>query len=390
MTAFLCKLFIKNYDNPEDATVRKKYGTLASTTGIIMNIILSVFKLIVGILTASVAITADALNNFSDAGASAISLISFKLSAKPADRDHPFGHARIEYIASMIVSFLILLVGAELLMDASKTLLGLSEASEPVISLVSIIILTASILVKLWLALFYRKIGKKINSGVILAASTDSLTDCISTASALASTIIIKYTGFEKTDAIVGILISILIIIAGIKILNETKNSLLGEAPTEEMLKEIKAIVAKEPAVIGMHDMIIHNYGPSKFFASFHAEVNGTEDIYLLHDKIDNLEKKLQQELNISCTIHLDPIVLDDEILNELKEFVKTEIAAINENLNIHDFRAVIGETHTNLIFDVEVPFEIPVQANELITKISESINNKRPDCFCVITIDRC
>ena len=222
MTAFLCKLFIKNYDNPEDATVRKKYGTLASTTGIIMNIILSVFKLIVGILTASVAITADALNNFSDAGASAISLISFKLSAKPADRDHPFGHARIEYIASMIVSFLILLVGAELLMDASKTLLGLSEASEPVISLVSIIILTASILVKLWLALFYRKIGKKINSGVILAASTDSLTDCISTASALASTIIIKYTGFEKTDAIVGILISILIIIAGIKILNET------------------------------------------------------------------------------------------------------------------------------------------------------------------------
>ena len=389
MTDILCKLFIKDFKNPHNDTVRKKYGTLASIVGIISNLLLATFKLLVGIFSASIAIIADGLNNFSDAGTSIISLISFKLAAKPADKDHPFGHARIEYIASMIVSFIILLVGFELLTDSFNGILDPDSVTPTQFSIASIIVLCASIAVKLWLSLFYRKIGKKINSGVIRAAATDSLTDCISTTTVLASTIIIKLTGIELIDSFVGLGVSFIIIIAGIKILNETKNALLGEAPTDEIVTQLKSIISNEPEVIGIHDMMIHNYGPNKYIASFHAEVDGEHDIFMLHDKIDNLERRIANEMNIICTIHLDPIVTNDEILDELKGFVVGVVHNIDEKIGIHDFRAVTGNTHTNLIFDIEVPFETKASPSELIERITNDVQKARPEHFCVITVDR-
>lgn len=390
MTELLSKLFIKNHKNYSDTGVRKRYGTFASAVGIILNIILSAIKITVGILTSSVAVIADALNNFSDAGASGISLVSFKLSSKPADREHPFGHARIEYVASMIVSFIIMLVGFELLFDSSKTILGFSEATTPDFSVISLIVLGISILGKLWLAFFYKTIGKRIDSSVIKAAGTDSLTDCISTSAVLVSSIIVKLTDIELIDSIVGLAVSILIVIAGARILNETKNSILGEAPVEETVTSIKAIIAEEPKVLGIHDLMVHNYGPRKYIASFHAEVDGADDIYYLHDCIDNLEKRIGEELNILCTIHLDPIVTDDEKIIELKALTEESVKRCYADVGIHDFRAVIGHTHTNLIFDIELPYENSEKPQEIIKRIEDEIKKKRPDCFCVITVDRC
>ena len=390
MTELILKMFTKKSDNVNDPAVRKKYGTVASGVGIATNVLLSVLKLVIGLITASVAVMADALNNLSDAGASAISMLSFKLSSKPADRDHPFGHARIEYISSMIVSFIILLVGFEMLLDSGKRILGLSEGESPDFSIAAVIILGASILGKLWLSLFQRKVGKKINSTVIMAASTDSLTDCISTTAVLISSIIVKISGIEIIDSIVGLGVSLLIIVAGARILNETKNSLLGEAPVEDMVDHIKAIVAEEEEVLGIHDLLVHNYGPGKFVASFHAEVDGSHDIFLLHDSIDNLERRLGQELNIQCTIHLDPIVTDDESVTHLKEIAGVAVKAVCKDAGLHDFRVVIGNTHTNLIFDVEIPFEVTESTREIAKRIEEEVQKVRPDCYCVITVDRC
>ena len=312
MTELLSKIFVKNHKDTQNEAVRKSYGTLASFVGISVNLILALIKLVLGVFTVSAAVIADALNNLSDAGSSIITLVSFRMSAKPADRDHPFGHERIEYIASMIVSLLILFVGFETLTSSLSVLFGFSEADLPTFSTVSIIILSLSIFLKLWLALFYRTVGKKIKSGVINASSVDSLADCVSTSAVLISAIIIKLTGWPIIDSIVSIALAVMIIIAGVKILNETKNSLLGEAPVEEQINEIDKIIAEFPEVIGVHDLMIHNYGPNHCIASLHAEVDGAKDIYMLHDMIDNLEKRIQNELNIMCTIHMDPIATDD------------------------------------------------------------------------------
>ena len=369
--------------------VRQKYGTLSGIVGIGANIVLSVFKLVIGLLTASVAIMADAMNNLSDAGSSVVSLVSFKLSAKPADRDHPFGHARIEYVASMVVSFLILLVGFEMLMNSVSIILGLSETEVPSFSVASLVILGVSVIVKLGLSIFFRKIGKKIDSSVILASSTDSFFDSVSTFTVLISSVIIKYTELVIIDAIVGLLVSFLILIAGIRTLNETKNSILGEAPVKETVDSIMKIVSEYPEIIGTHDLLVHNYGPGHYIASFHAEVDGKSDIYLLHDVIDNVEKRIGTELGIICTIHLDPITTDDESINELKGVVLAAVKSISSEIGVHDFRAVMGVTHTNLIFDLEVPFEMKV-TNDILTKqIEENIQKERAECFCVITIDR-
>lgn len=389
MTRLLTKLFVKNYENTSDATVRKSYGTLSSVVGIIINLILAGIKILAGVLSGSVAIIADAFNNLSDSGTSVITLISFKLSSKPADKEHPYGHARIEYIASMVVSFIIMLVGAELLMDSGKTLLGLGEAKETIITTAIIVILSVSILLKLWLGLFYRGIGKKIDSTVILAASADSFSDSFSTIAVLVSSIVIKYTGWFIVDAIIGTIVSVLIIIAGLKILNETKDILLGEGPVDETVAAIESIVKDYPDIIGIHDLMVHNYGPNKFVASFHAEVDGKKDIYYLHDMIDNVERRINEELVISCTIHMDPIVTDDENINELKSFLLNTMSKNDMKLPIHDFRVVIGQTHTNMIFDVVIPFDYPLNEEQVKEKICNVIHAERNDCYCVITVDR-
>lgn len=389
MTKLLIKLFVKKHTNKSDETVRQGYGTLSSIVGIVVNFLLAGIKIFAGILSGSVAIIADAFNNLSDSGTSVITLISFKLSSKPADKEHPYGHARIEYIASMIVSFIILLVGAELLLDSAKTLLGVGEGGEAVISNVTIIILSSSIVLKLWLAFFYRFVAKTIDSTVISAASADSFSDSLSTLAVLASSIVIKFTGWSTLDAIVGIAVSIPIIIAGLKILNETKDILLGEGPVDETVDAIEKIIAEYPDIVGIHDLMVHNYGPNKFVASLHAEVDGKKDIYYLHDMIDNAERQINEKLNILCTIHMDPIVTDDENVNELKRFLVDTMKESDLDLPIHDFRVVIGQTHTNMIFDVVLPFVHPLSEDEVKARIAEVVRAKRNNVYCVITVDR-
>ena len=389
MTKLLTKIFIKNRDNTQDPMVRKSYGTLSSVVGIIVNFILAGIKILAGVLSGSVAIIADAFNNLSDSGTSVITLISFKLSSKPADKEHPYGHARLEYIASMVVSFIIMLVGAELLLDSGKTLLGLGDGKTTEITSITIIILSISILLKLWLGLFYRFIAKKIDSTVVAAAATDSFSDSLSTLAVLASSIVIKFTSWHTLDAIVGICVSVPIIIAGLKILNETKDILLGEGPVDETVEAIEKIVADFPDIVGVHDLMVHNYGPNKFIASLHAEVDGKKDIYYLHDMIDNAERRINEELDICCTIHMDPIVTDDENINELKSFLIETMKGGNLELPIHDFRVVIGQTHTNMIFDVVLPFDHPLSVDECKDKISKLVHEKRENCYCVITVDR-
>lgn len=376
-----------NQDNTRVAT-RERLGTLTSIIGIIVNFILAGIKFLAGLLSGSIAITADAVNNLSDSMSSGISFVSFKISSKPADRDHPFGHARIEYIASMIVSFLILFVGGDFLIDSIKKIFNSGE-TELDFGAISITILSVSILIKLGLSVYQRIMGKKIDSGVILASSVDSFTDAMSTLAVLVCSIIVKFTGFVIIDAIVGMLVSVLIFVAGIRILNETKNSLLGKAPVEETVKAIEEIVAKYPEIIGMHDMLVHNYGPNHYFASFHAEVDGDDDIFALHDAIDNVEKEISTTLGILCTIHLDPIVTNDETLNELKKIAEAACKEIDEAITVHDFRAVIGATHTNLIFDIVLPFESKLSPAAAMALVEEKVASAKENTFCVITVDR-
>jgi cation diffusion facilitator family transporter len=282
-----------------------------------------------------------------------------------------------------------MLVGAELFLDSGKTLIGLSDSKETLVSGITIIILSASIAVKLLLGLFYRAIGKTIDSSVVLAASTDSFSDSLSTMAVLISSVIIRFTGWHIIDAVMGIIVSVLIIIAGFKILNETKDVLLGEAPVDETVSAIEKIIADFPDIIGTHDLMVHNYGPNKFVASLHAEVDGKKDIYYLHDMIDNAERRISEELSILCTIHLDPVVTDDENINELKSFLIETMKAEGLDFSIHDFRVVIGQTHTNMIFDVVLPFDSDLTEEQIKENIATAVSSRRDNCYCVITVDR-
>ena len=377
------------YKKHGEGGAREKLGGFAGIVGILTNLLLALMKLLVGLLAGSVAIIADALNNLSDAGSAIVTLVSFKMAAKPADRDHPFGHARIEYIASMIVSFLILLVGSELFLDSVKKLFNPDENAMGGISTFTLVVLIASIGAKLLLSIFYRGIGKEIGSPTLIASAQDSLFDCISTTAVLICAVIIKFTNFVMLDAIVGLGVSVLIFVAGIRILNETKNSLLGEAPVDQTVEAITEIVHRYPEALGIHDMMIHNYGPGKFIASLHVEVDGSADMFELHDCIDNIERTIQSELSILCTIHMDPIVTDDETVSALRDFTAMAAHAVDERLSIHDFRTVIGQSHTNLIFDLVVPFEVETAIPEIVRAVEENIQLKQPNYYCVITVDR-
>ncbi len=388
MTDLLIKLFVKNSNDLSDNSVRERYGTFSSIVGIILNALLATMKMVVGIISGSLAILADGINNLSDAGSSGVTFISFKIASKPADRDHPFGHARIEYVASLIVSFLIINVGFDLFADSVKGIFN-SEDSGIDVGLLVILVLSASIFMKLWLAGFYATVAKKLGSSVIKAAAFDSLSDCISTSAVLVSSIIIKYTGFVVIDSVMGLIVSGLIVYAGLNILLENKNSILGEAPVESTVKAIEKIISEYPEIVGIHDMLVHNYGPGHSFASLHAEVNGQDDVFELHDVIDNVEKRISNDLNIQCTIHLDPINLNDETVNELREIALCGIRTVDEKITMHDFRVVTGTTHTNLIFDIVLPFESKLTPSDAKREIESAINGIRNDLFCVITVDR-
>ena len=387
MTKFFFKTFVKGYRDGEKNSpeVRRACGSAVSIVGIIANILLAAFKMLAGILSGAISITADAMNNLSDAGSQVVSFISFKISGKPADRDHPFGHARIEYVASMIVSFLVLLVGFELMTDS----VGKIFNPEPTTyNALVIVILVASIAVKLWLFVFGRSAAKKINSEVVKAAATDSLSDAIATSAVLASIIICRATDFD-TDGYMGVIVAVIVMIAGIKILNETKNSILGSAPEPELIDEIVRITREYPEALGIHDMVVHNYGPGNTIASFHVEVDGMENVFHTHDVIDTIEKRLFLELSVRATVHMDPIVTDDERVKELREKVLALVKVIDERLDLHDFRFVEGVTHSNLIFDVNVPFEIKMSDDEVKRAISLKISELDPKFFAVMTVDR-
>ena len=389
MLSFLANLFIKDHQNLDDPTVRGKYGTLSSIVGIAINLLLSAFKLLVGYMAHSMSILADGVNNLSDAGSSLVSMISFHISSKPADRDHPFGHARIEYVASMIVSFLILSVGFDLLSDSVKALIDPGSAEPVEFKAITFIVLATSIAMKLLLALFYRSSSRTIESDVMRASMVDSLMDCISTGAVLVSAIIINLTDILQLDALIGLGVSVLILISGIRILNDTKNSILGEAPVKEIVEQIEAIVHRFPEAKGIHDLIVHNYGPSHFIASLHVEVDGKEDIFELHDAIDLMEKALMDEMHIHCTIHMDPIVTNDAVVDELRAFALSCAREIDARVTIHDFRAVVGRTHTNLIFDCVLPYESELSPEAYREALAALVFERRPNHYCVLTIDR-
>ena len=388
MTELLCKLFIKDKDNLNSPSVRRAYGTLASIVGIILNMTIAMGKIVIGFLFGAISLQADGINNLSDAGSQIISFISFKIASKPADRDHPFGHARIEYVASMIVSFFVLTIGWNLLTSSVKKIFN-PEAVTKEPSIIVIIVLAISILVKLWLCLFNKRLANKIHSTVMKATSADSLSDAIATFAVLISMLVLKFTGID-TDGVMGAIVAIVILIAGIKILNETKNSILGEKADPEIVANIKEIVSEFPDALGIHDMVVHNYGPGITIVSLHIEVDGEKNIFDTHDMIDNIEKALNQKLNIQATIHMDPIVTNDEEVSSMLAVTRSLIKEIDERLDIHDFRFVRGNTHTNLIFDISVPFDVKYTDGQIRDLVQFKVSEYNPALMCVITVDRC
>ncbi len=388
MTELLSRLFVKNYKDAQSPAVRTAYGTMVSITGIVLNLILFAAKFVVGSLFGAISIVGDAVNNLSDAGTQIISLISFRIAAKPADREHPFGHARIEYVTSMIVSFLVMLVGFELF---KSSVAQIFSPERPDSSPIAIIVLIGSMLCKLWLGLFNRTIGKRIDSSVMRATAADSLSDVFATGAVLVATVLpMIFTNMNwNPDAYMGVIVAVLIVVAGFRILNESKNAILGEAPSEEIIKQITETVDRYEGALGIHDMVVHNYGPGRIIASLHIEVDGSVDVFETHDMIDTIEKELRDACGIEATIHMDPIVTDDEQVNELRAKTAQAVQKIHPSMQIHDFRFVAGATHTNLIFDVVVPFELKMSDAEVNAAVAEKVREIDPTYFVVINVDR-
>ncbi|MBE6748665.1 MAG: cation transporter [Ruminococcaceae bacterium] len=384
MTRLLIKIFIKD-TNINTQKGRELYGRLAGAVGIICNLLLSVMKLIIGTVSNSVSITADATNNISDAGSSIVTLVGFRLSGKPADKDHPYGHARIEYISSLIISFIILLIGCSIF---KESVVKIFKPEESLFSLATVIVLIASILVKLWLAVFNRYLGRQIDSKALEATAIDSRNDVITTAAVLIASTISHFTGFNL-DGYMGVIVSIFILISGINLVKETLDPLLGQPPTKEMFQTIEKKILSYDNVLGVHDLMVHSYGPNTYFASAHIEMDAKIDVLVCHDIMDQIERDFKSELNIHLVVHLDPTILDSPEINELKEMVNDIICEIDRELTFHDFRVVVGEENKNVLFDVVVPPEYRYSDEELekiITdKITEMSNGK---IFTVLVVD--
>lgn len=385
MTQLLIRSFIKNYENTQNPIVREKYGLLGSFVGIACNILLFISKLFIGILSGSVSITADAINNLSDAASSLVTLVGFKISSKPADQDHPFGHARVEYVAGLVISFIIIFLGLQL---AGSSVSKIFSPSALTVAPMTIIVLVLSILVKLWMSFFNRYLGKKIQSTTLNATATDSLNDVIATGSVLVSMAIFHFTSINL-DGFIGLIVAGFIIYSGINVIKETVSPLLGEAPTDELVNSIQSKILTYKGVLGLHDLVVHSYGPSRCFASVHVEVSASDDILVSHDLIDGIERDFAIEMGIHLVIHLDPIIKGDEVSNLLQAMVLDIIQIIDPSLSIHDFRAVQGVTHTNLIFDVSIPADFKKSDKELAYLIDQYIKEKDPTFHTVMTMDR-
>jgi len=382
MITCLAKFWIRESDSEEKK--RRVYGTLGAVVGIFLNICLFTGKYLAGFFSGSIAIMADAFNNLSDAGSSFISLIGFVFSGKKPDLDHPFGHGRIEYLAGLGVSFLILLMGVELAKNSVQKILHPVSVQ---ISTLSIAVLSVSILVKLYMAYYNHAIGKKIRSATMAATATDSLSDAAATTVVLLAMLFLAVTGIN-IDGYCGILVAVFILAAGIGAAKETVSPLLGQAPDPEFVKEIKELVMQHEEVLGIHDMAVHDYGPGRVMVSLHAEVSGDGNIYELHDLIDRIERELKEKLHCETVIHMDPIDVGNVKTVEMKEEMVKLVKAIDERLTIHDFRMVTGTTHHNMIFDVVIPADFKLSQEELKDIIQKKVWEKWPDYYVVIDVD--
>jgi len=384
MTDLLIKLFVKDNKNTSSPEVRSAYAMLAGAVGIILNVLLFAVKLTVGILSFSVSIIADAFNNISDAGSSLISMIGFRLSAKPVDKEHPLGHGRLEYISAFIVDMLIILVAFELLTSSIEKIVN-PVATE--ITPTVFIFLGAAVIVKLWLAIFYSSIGKKISAASVKASAADSITDCVATLVVLIGSAFSYFGILDNVplDGILGILVAAFIGYTGIKAAKDTIDLLLGSKPDPELLCELESYYLRYPEIVGIHDLMVHDYGPGRKIVSFHAEVPAESDIIRAHEVIDQMERDMFAHFNCIVTVHLDPIFTNDERVTELREFTAALAREIDPSLLIHDFRITDGEKYTNMIFDLVVPTDSQLSLNEAESRLHNLIKEKNAMLFPVI-----
>lgn len=385
MTDFLIRHFVRDYQQVQDPAVRERYGVLSGGVGIFLNLLLSLGKFFAGVVTGSIAVTADAFNNLSDAGSSVVTLVGFKLAGQKADDGHPFGHGRIEYLAGLLVSLLILMVGVEL---GKTSIEKIIQPEEVAFSILSVGILVCSILIKLWMSLFNRKLGKRIHSAAMQATATDSLSDVVATSAVLAGTLI-GHFAHVSIDGWIGVVVAVFILRAGWGAAKDTLNPLLGTAPDPELVKAIQQLVLSHEQVVGMHDLVIHDYGPGRRMCSFHAEVPEGDDIMEAHDAIDHIEREIQEKFGIETTAHMDPIATGDSEVARLREQVSELVREIDPDMSIHDFRLTRGPRHSNLIFDVVVPHRCRLSDEEIRRRITEAAEQVVPGCYVVLQLDR-
>ena len=385
MTKFLIQKFIKNPDDINNLKVRRNYGTLSSVVGIICNVFLFILKYIMGTLSGSISVVSDAFNNLSDSAGCMVTLLGYKLAPKPADKDHPFGHGRMEYLTALSIAVLILIVAFELFRNSVNKIIHPEKLTFSLIVLISLLV---SILIKLWMSFFNAFLGKKINSSVMLATAKDSRTDVIATSATCIAVISSLYTNLP-VDGIMGLVVSLFIFKSGIDIVKDTVDNLLGKPVDSDIVYAIKEMVGESDKIIGIHDLVVHNYGPGNMIGSLHAEVKSNEDFVLVHDMIDELERRIHRELNIMMTIHMDPIETDNEQVNLSLDMIRNIILDIDPCLQIHDFRLVAGDTHTNLIFDIVVPYDCKYNNDDIKELIDKQLDKKEYNYYTVITFDR-
>lgn len=385
MTNLIMRLFVRDWKNAEDPAMREKCGHAASIVGILTNLLLFAAKIVIGTVFGSVSVTADAVNNLTDSGSSIVTMIGFKLAGKPADEKHPFGHARIEYLSGVIVSFIVLFLGLELGMSSIEKIL---HPEEVLLTPVALFVLVLSALVKLWQSVFYRTVGKRIHSEALVATSKDSRNDVISTLVVLVGAAIAMFTGLNL-DGWLGAAVALFILFSGVQLILDTADPLLGQAPEKELVERIHSKILSYDGVIGVHDLAVHNYGVNRCFASVHCEVDAACDMMVSHDMIDNIERDFKTDLGISLVIHLDPVDVNDPRTNALKAEVLVLCAELYPEASVHDFRVVWGVTHSNLVFDVAVPFSVQEEDEAVREKLAAAIRELNSTYRAVITIDR-
>ena len=385
MVSFLAKIFIRKRGDFSSPEVRAAYGTLCGTIGIIFNIVLFAIKFIAGLLSGAISVIADAFNNLTDAGSSVITLIGFRMSGQKPDKHHPFGHGRIEYISGLIVSFIIILVGFEL---GKSSVSKIFEPEAIDFSVTALVILIISVFIKAYMAFYNFGIGRKISSAAMIATARDSFSDCIATGTVLVCLLVSHFISID-IDAYCGLAVSAFILYSGIRSAKETMDPLLGAPPSHEFISEIEEIVYSHEGVAGIHDLIVHDYGPGRTMISLHAEVPADANLVETHDMIDNIEKDLRERLKCDAVIHMDPIATDDEHTLEVREKVAALVACIDSKLTIHDFRMVKGPTHTNVLFDIVIPFDMKKSEEELRDNVQTIVKSIDKNYYSVVNIDK-